>query len=796
MAEPSKLDILIDIKARLDEIAKANAALRQTKQEASGASNAAGGFFAQFRQGLGLGAGMFTVASAVSTVKAVITETIGEAIRMANEVKDTAANLQMSTDGLQALRALAKTTGGDINSLTGALNTQQRTLIEAANNATGPAAAAYERLGLSVAKLQGMPLERQFEAIARAIAGASDKQDAFRAAAVALGERNLPRLRAALQELGTQGYDKVKEQADAAIMSPTAIATLSAATEAWKRAKDIFVTKVGEDFAALLNLIGVKGTVPQPVEKTGDELRSAQRLADQQEELEFLRGRLEKAQLAASNVASDTVLTEVERVEALDRLYDQQIEKLGRIIALRKLMPLAQGETQQQRDAELRKLEAELTASQNGARGNLGLAGSDYQTRVNQRATRQANMAPHEVALDNARNVNDPEKNPDYLTAGQGMMEGFANWSAQVGSVGEQIAGTLTGTIGGAISTLSAGITGLITGTQEWGEVGQQMGLMFLQSLIQIGLQMAAQKVIEAGLLAFHIGAETTKTTATVTGAGIRAAAQTTETAATKTSALAKLADAAIGAMKSMSSIPYVGPILAIAAMGAILAAGYKLISGGFESGGYTSPGPKDRPAGVVHAGEWVAPKWMVESPKYGGLIAALEGERSGAPGYEFGGGSTPAPSDGNRKKTFIEKFTGGSLGQWLGNGGLPAFLLPKWQNNLQKKWNFLDGTKYWGDQGPGVRQEYVNGEWRTIGAGAASDNYGVSAGSAGASGVYGGDAGSAASIAAAEAKPTRYLVFSDDRAVIANAARNPDFENLVVDISRRNRGVILEGGA
>ena len=61
-----------------------------------------------------------------------------------------------------------------------------------------------------------------------------------------------------------------------------------------------------------------------------------------------------------------------------------------------------------------------------------------------------------------------------------------------------------------------------------------------------------------------------------------------------------------------------------------------RISSTGFASGGYTGQGHKYQPKGVVHAGEWVAPKEMVESPKYRGTILNLE--RSRLKGYADGG--------------------------------------------------------------------------------------------------------------------------------------------------------------
>lgn len=61
-----------------------------------------------------------------------------------------------------------------------------------------------------------------------------------------------------------------------------------------------------------------------------------------------------------------------------------------------------------------------------------------------------------------------------------------------------------------------------------------------------------------------------------------------------------------------------------------------------FAKGGFTGNGNGQRDetgfkvAGVVHQDEWVAPKWMVESPKYGGMINELESVRQ--KGFADGG--------------------------------------------------------------------------------------------------------------------------------------------------------------
>jgi len=70
-----------------------------------------------------------------------------------------------------------------------------------------------------------------------------------------------------------------------------------------------------------------------------------------------------------------------------------------------------------------------------------------------------------------------------------------------------------------------------------------------------------------------------------------------------------------IAAFRSLVGVPFIGPILAAAASAAALVFGYRnvdlirqeqYVPGGFAIGGYTGPGGKNDPAGIVHRGEVV----------------------------------------------------------------------------------------------------------------------------------------------------------------------------------------------
>lgn len=139
---------------------------------------------------------------------------------------------------------------------------------------------------------------------------------------------------------------------------------------------------------------------------------------------------------------------------------------------------------------------------------------------------------------------------------------------------------------------------------------------IFYGLLKMLGLtDLAVQLGFISAKTAAHIEGETVATAATTTGASTRIAAHA--------------AAAGAGAAESQSSVPYVGPILAIAAMGAIVAAVLAL-SGGFEVGGFTG-GRRGQVAGVVHGEEYVFSAPAVDRLGVATLDALHSGRSRGA---------------------------------------------------------------------------------------------------------------------------------------------------------------------
>jgi TP901 family phage tail tape measure protein len=100
--------------------------------------------------------------------------------------------------------------------------------------------------------------------------------------------------------------------------------------------------------------------------------------------------------------------------------------------------------------------------------------------------------------------------------------------------------------------------------------------------------------------------------------------------------AVAQTAQNALAAFGSAAQVPIVGYVLAPVAAAMAVAAGaiqiaaikkqqQASIAQGYSSGGFTKPGAVNEPAGIVHAGEWVASQKLLANPVARPLIEALD---------------------------------------------------------------------------------------------------------------------------------------------------------------------------
>lgn len=100
--------------------------------------------------------------------------------------------------------------------------------------------------------------------------------------------------------------------------------------------------------------------------------------------------------------------------------------------------------------------------------------------------------------------------------------------------------------------------------------------------------------------------------------------------------AIAQTATGALNAYSSAAAVPVIGYILAPIAAAMAVAAGMMQVAAikkqqqaqeaqGYAQGGFTPAGPKDKPVGIVHAGEWVASQELLANPVARPAINALD---------------------------------------------------------------------------------------------------------------------------------------------------------------------------
>ena len=628
----AKLDILIDIQAKLNDLTKTVAGFREAKDEAKKLGESV-------KQGFGLGIGIELARRGWETFKATLVETVHEAFALAGAIKDQSENLEMTTDAYQVLGAVIKDAGGDMQLLGMMIAQNNRSLVEARQLSSG-AASAYRTLGLDPAQLEGMAVERRMESIARAIDGAKDQTVAYGAAAQLLGTRQLPLMLGALKNVASEGYDKIADSAKKAgqIMERDTINTLDRAQKAIEKLKRSLAIQVGRDISDLLQAdpeifndvisgaaTAFDYTFRRPARAIGSFLGNATNMvsglgvtgydeaaaedraradaADREAEAKAAeeqkkRGAAaavvaaQKAALANADLAvSERAITrallesdpytlrESERRRKIAAAIKDEIQKREELKKLIQASPL-ENESPTDRAGKLAQLNGQIAALQQQLWRDRSVSDADRNT-----------------TAWNASNRGENETGGKRLSVGEAPRAGAESWVMSLGTQGEQVAGALQSTLGSTVSNISQGIYGWITSTQTFGDTLRNLGASvfqtFLNTIVQMGVQwVVTQMLIKGGLISTHL-----------LGEGLRAQ----RVAGAQAEGAANLAANAPGAAAASISSFGAAAILGIVALAVAMAA-----FGGFASGGYTGDGGKYQPAGVVHRGEYVMPSEAV----------------------------------------------------------------------------------------------------------------------------------------------------------------------------------------
>jgi hypothetical protein len=185
------------------------------------------------------------------------------AIQLGSYLSDVAESTGFATREFQVFRGALIDAGGKAENMEKAITLMQKAIVQGSEGMT-TYTRAFERLGLNVDDLRKMKPEDQFQAIGRAIAGASDQQGALTAAIEIFGQRNAPRLIEVFKRLDKDGYGKMAKDIEAAygIMDEATQKALDRAADQIERFKNKATIKVGELIAgeadgAALKILGL-----------------------------------------------------------------------------------------------------------------------------------------------------------------------------------------------------------------------------------------------------------------------------------------------------------------------------------------------------------------------------------------------------------------------------------------------------------------------------------------------------------------------------------------------------------
>jgi hypothetical protein len=341
-----------------------------------------------------------------------------------------------------------------------------------------------------------------------------------------------------------------------------------------------------------------------------------------------LRERLADIEKERSLITQNHLLDNITKQARLNDNAEAYRKIVEQIVALEKLRYATAKDP-----LEVARLKAEIARLQTGAR--------EYGRREEQPTKEQSSAAAFGKLGDPTQHFQSPQG---------GLIAGLQDFATGMGTVADQIHGHVMSIANGLTSGIGNALHGLETRTMSWGNAFRSVANGLAGSLLQAGNQMvanwivteSAKTLISAGgaeartaiageetvftlihaaiRFAAHAASEAGKTAVTLLQTPIRIASIVAES-------MANIVSAATGALSAMSSIPYVGPFLAIGAMAAIIAAGVGLVKSvgkGFRTGGYTGDGPEDGVAGNVHYREGVIHAPAMRGPGMFEALAAI----------------------------------------------------------------------------------------------------------------------------------------------------------------------------
>ncbi len=396
-------------------------------------------------------------------------------------------------------------------------------------------------------------------------------------------------------------------------------------TAAWKGALEEILVSSEETKRKIWELFAQGGPAPAPdgggksasglvepgkdkKKKTGDQVSDAEWAMEEAAHLQRTLYEIDQERNEYHEAANKAVLeADKKLVKEMDQIHLLRVEGA--------------------KNAELARIdEMEAMAQHELDMGSITQA--EYLARLAQ--FNQQRLDAERLLIDQKRDIalQDPDQNPVELERiEQEKLEVRRRYAAQAADIQRQQAiesQSIWSSLSDSISGLwDKGVQALLNGTLTWKNAFQAIGAEVVRWF--------ATQVVGA-MVKDWIAGQAKKLTALITGSAAEKAVQKaasgeiigTKTAEAGTVIAANAAEAGSGAAASQASIPYVGPILALAAMAAVFAAVMALGKKKSAAGGYDIPRGLN-PVVQTHEEEMILPK------KYANVIRGMAAGGDGA---------------------------------------------------------------------------------------------------------------------------------------------------------------------
>ena len=603
------------------------------------------------RVGPAVQAGVRSLMGYVATYASIrtVASQVQAAISHASRVSDQAYQATMNAVDLQAVQAVGTQVGVTAERV-GVAVAQMRNQAMEAVNGNVKLRRAFSDLGVEMKSFYGQPTERKLEALAVGFASATDEEAAFNAVSQIFGRESGPRMVELLDRIGKDGLVKVRDNAIAAGLAlegwelevldrlDDKLATLGLKIKVLTgRVTSAFVNDDTRnaiwDMLKLVSeglLISVKNTFhnvaiefPKALINDmkaffgwfGDSMKLVAKsfvLLLQEginalvERINPLLARLRMGQISGIDTSGTRTETDAlrERVKNPDGYLDPNKSTVTSMSGLAEIFSVKRyGNPDNQFGWGAMALMSGFGKASAGDAGSSGATGKGE----------------------------DPEKDPNVLK--QKMEE----LKLQLGDFETIIASNFTGMFSAGIDTISSGISGLLMKTQSLGQSLRGIWNGFVESAVSAFSKMVAEYAVSKAAMFMVDQAQAAKNLAlSIAGAA---------------KSLVAWIPAAIAAVIGSG---WAGLGLAAAGAVAVMAA-----LGSFADGGYTGPGGRYQPAGVVHRGEYVIPAEAVSrlGVDYFDAIAAGAISSPGimAPATDAGGGVASIAGGGSSSIIMVD---------------------------------------------------------------------------------------------------------------------------------------------